>query len=262
MTSEDNNILEDHDLSLFQEPEGFRPRSPEPTFQVFERQPEHVEPGTLDRLTVRLVGSHPLWGHYLWNAAKCLSWYLDEHKELVRGNNVLELGAGAALPSFVAMLNGAEKVVITDYPDNILMQNIEYNLSNIFSNSQEREKFAVMGHIWGKDTRPLLNLISSNSSQSSDFVSPLFDLIILSDLIFNHSQHNALLSTCQSCLSPSGVALVFYTHHKPHLAHKDMNFFELAQKEFDFRVEKIYERRMTPMFEKDYGDVNDRATVH
>ena len=41
-----------------------------------------------------------------------------------------------------------------------------------------------------------------------------------------------------------------------------MNFFELAQKEFDFRVEKIYERRMTPMFEKDFGDVNDRATVH
>jgi predicted nicotinamide N-methyase len=66
--------------------------------------------GTLNRLTLRLVGSHPLWGHYLWNAAKCLSWYLDEHKEIVKGKNVLELGAGAALPSFVAMLNGAEKV--------------------------------------------------------------------------------------------------------------------------------------------------------
>jgi len=47
----------------------------------------------------------------------------------VVGDRILELGAGAAVPSMIAALRGASYVLITDYPDKELVENIKYNLS-------------------------------------------------------------------------------------------------------------------------------------
>jgi hypothetical protein len=44
---------------------------------------------------------------------------------------------------------------------------------------------------------------------------------------------------------------------------EDLVFFELAQQEpFNMKVEKVGEVKMTPMFEKDEGPAEIRATVH
>lgn len=43
---------------------------------------------------------------------------------------MLELGAGAGLPSLVCALNGASKVVVTDYPDAELIDNLRYNIEH------------------------------------------------------------------------------------------------------------------------------------
>lgn len=43
---------------------------------------------------------------------------------------MLELGAGAALPSIIASANGATKTVVTDYPDQELIDNMEYNIKS------------------------------------------------------------------------------------------------------------------------------------
>lgn len=43
---------------------------------------------------------------------------------------MLELGAGAGLPSLVCALNGAKQVVVTDYPDADLIENLRYNISH------------------------------------------------------------------------------------------------------------------------------------
>ncbi|RKP38602.1 hypothetical protein BJ085DRAFT_22297, partial [Dimargaris cristalligena] len=260
---------------------------PDPTFETFEREAENVQPGTPASVQVRLVGSHPLWGHMLWNAAKLFSHYLDAHKALVQGKNVLELGAGAALPSIVATLNGARRVVITDYPDIDLMNNIRFNVDRTLpgyttapgGSGQAR----VEGFLWGADSTPLLNLLadepsssSSTSSSSLDTITTItaakagnrkFDLIILCDLIFNHSQHTQLLRTCRECLDTSdpahpGEIYVFFTHHRPHLAHRDLAFFTKAQEEFGFESEEFMTRMMIPMFEKDQGPASVRATVH
>lgn len=40
-----------------------------------------------------------------------MSDYFDLNPEVVRGQTVLELGAGGALPSIVAACNGAKKVL-------------------------------------------------------------------------------------------------------------------------------------------------------
>lgn len=43
---------------------------------------------------------------------------------------MLELGAGAGLPSLVAAILGAQKVVVTDYPDGDLISNLEHNIAS------------------------------------------------------------------------------------------------------------------------------------
>lgn len=92
-----------------------------------------------------------------------------------------------------------------------------------------------------------------------------YDTIILCDLIFNHSQHRQLLKTCIDCLNksnPDSAVYVYFTHHRPKLMHKDMEFLELAQTAYNFLVERIEETKMWAMFEKDEGEESIRATVH
>lgn len=48
----------------------------------------------------------------------------------MRGKSVLELGAGSGLPSLVCALNGAVPVVVTDYPDPELVDNLRYNIAH------------------------------------------------------------------------------------------------------------------------------------
>lgn len=92
---------------MFSEPAEFNPPPPEPTFEIFTRAAKDKEP---QEMKLRLVGSHPLWAHHLWNAAKVFADWMDDHPQYTVGKSVLEIGAGAALPSFVAAVNGATKV--------------------------------------------------------------------------------------------------------------------------------------------------------
>ncbi|MCJ1306827.1 nicotinamide n-methyltransferase, partial [Agyrium rufum] len=88
---------------LFQEPADYYPPEKPATFASYEL----VSGETLD---LRLVGGNPLWGHMLWNAGKVTARYLEEHAEqLVKDKDVLELGAGAGLPSLVCQRRGARK---------------------------------------------------------------------------------------------------------------------------------------------------------
>jgi hypothetical protein len=104
-----------------------RPPTPDPTYATYIREEHGVRsPSDWKKINIRLVGSHPLWGHFLWvleyfcmkiltsfarwNASLALASYLDSNVELYKDRDVLELGAGGALPSIVTALNGARKV--------------------------------------------------------------------------------------------------------------------------------------------------------
>ncbi|KAF9264327.1 hypothetical protein L218DRAFT_926100 [Marasmius fiardii PR-910] len=245
---------------LYQEPP--RPPTPEPTVSVYQRLKKPDESDS--EVRIRLVGSHPLWGHYLWNSAICLSSYFEENAEsLCQDRSVLELGAGGGLPSIIASLNGAQRVVITDYPDAALVENMQYNVDQNIGDDQVRQHITVKDYIWGTPVQPLLDTLPSSTQG--------FDLIILSDLLFNHSQHDALLKTCEQTIRPAGslpddlsrgpCVLVFYTHHRPHLAHRDMVFFDKARKQ-GWKCDKIVERKYPPMFPDDPGAEEVRSTVH
>ena len=199
-------------------------------------------------------------GHFLWNAARVLSEYLQRHADVLsRDKDVLELGAGAGLPSFVMATLGAKNVVITDYPDQDLLENLKYNISTTIPLlPSPKPTIAVEGYLWGGSTSHLLSHLSSKTENPLAPSTPAalgFDTLILADLIFNHTEHAKLLQTVQSTLrrSPEARMLVFFSPHRPWLLHKDLAFFELA-KEGGLEVEKVVERVMEKaMFEVDRG---------
>lgn len=65
----------------------------------------------------------------VWDASKGLCDFLEAKPELVRGQRVIELGCGTALPGMVAAVLGASSVVLTDM-DEVLdspRQSVERN---------------------------------------------------------------------------------------------------------------------------------------
>lgn len=172
---------------------------------------------------------------------------------------MLELGAGAGLPSLVCALRGASRVVVTDYPDPDLIENLRYNIAHCLDADgragEEEEKvrrvesvLSAQGHLWGADTTAL---------------DPPFDVLILADLLFNHSEHAKLITTVQKTLrrSSDARALVYFTPYRPRLLDRDLAFFDLAA-EAGFVVEKKVETVMQDvMFEDDPGDQLLRRTV-
>ncbi|KAI9505963.1 hypothetical protein BX070DRAFT_187264 [Coemansia spiralis] len=246
---------------MFQEPEGFCLPPPEEKIEVFERHAEFVEQDSPNELRVNLLGTHPLWGHYLWNAAKTFANYLDSHKDIVRGRSVLELGAAGALPSLVAAINGASRVVITDYPDLDLVGNIRKTVSMNMPEKLDDGSVMVEGYKWGYDIERI-QMMSPDSSRT-------FDVLILCDLVFNHSEHGGLLRSVGELMKKpgqgsgcGGEAYVFFTHHRPWLAKKDMEFIERTQSELGLEVTRIVEQYTGAMFEDDPGDERVRGTVH
>lgn len=135
------------------------------------------------------------------------------------------------------------QVVVTDYPDPDLVTNLSENIRNCLLLPSPRN-IIEKGYIWGRDVAPLLSVIPAKEK---------FDLLILSDLLFNHSQHKALAETVRLTLAVDGRALVFFTPHRPWLYADDLKFFEVV-KELGFNVEKVLEEKLeAPMFEEDPG---------
>ena len=179
----------------------------------------------------------------------------------MQNKTVLELGAGAGLPSLICATQGASKVVVTDYPDADLVANLQHNI-DLNSNAgilSPAASLVAEGYRWGDSCSSLLSHLPSPSHKGEQG----FDLLILGDLLFNHSQHLALLDTVRQTLKRSATsqALVFFTPYRPWLLQKDLAFFDLAR-ESGFIVEKVLEEVMdSVMFESDPGDERLRRTV-
>jgi EEF1A N-terminal glycine/lysine methyltransferase len=174
---------------------------------------------------------------------------------LKKKSRILELGAAAAVPSFISAINDAECVVITDWPDPGLITNIQRNAQQNMPGLVDAGKIKVVGYQWGQDTADLLAALPDTSRK--------FDVIFLADLIFNHTEHNNLLKTCLSTLNDSGSLYVYFTHHVVKWADRDLKFFEIASSEsFGFDYELLESVRASAMFPDDVGDLDVRETVH
>ena len=68
-----------------------------------------------------------------------LSDYLLRNPTIYQSRRILELGAGAGLPSLVSAVSGADTIVVTDYPDQQLVENLRWNVEcNVNEDTRRR----------------------------------------------------------------------------------------------------------------------------
>lgn len=155
----------------------------------------------------------------------------------------------------MAAILGAQKVVVTDYPDAELIDNLAQNIATCSLLPQPATTVAAEGYLWGSSTESVLAHLPLSHQG--------FDILLLADLLFNHSCHDALASTIVGTLArtPDARALVFFTPYRPWLLEKDMAFFDLCRDK-GLEVDKVVEEVMEKvMFEEDKGDELLRRTV-
>jgi len=125
---------------------------------------------------------------------------------------------------------------VTDYPEPALIENLRLNVEetqNMMALHKPQCDIVAQGYLWGADTESLLEHLNHEGA-----VSPpqeggnKFDLLILGDLLFNHSEHTKLLLSIRRTLARSADAraVVFFTPYRPWLLAKDLAFFELVQR--------------------------------
>ena len=87
-----------------------------------------------------------------------------EQKALIVKSSVLELGAGAALPSLVAARVGAKSIVITDYPASSVLQAIRENVAANLSSPQSADSLRTVGLDWANPGTVLDDLKGESGS--------------------------------------------------------------------------------------------------
>lgn len=199
-------------------------------------------------VTLRLTA---LEGDLLWNAGRTSAEYLEQRAaELVEGKDILEIGAAAGVPSIVCAIKGARTVVMTDYPDPDLVNNMRQNAASATPLIPDGSHLHVAGYKWGAPTDEIMSYLPSGSQG--------FDLLIMADVVYSHREHGNLISTMQRTLkkSPDAIALVIFTPYQPWLLPKTEKFFPLAE-ENGFKVTKLFEKLMDKvLFENDPGVCN------
>ncbi|KAK3325333.1 hypothetical protein B0H66DRAFT_588117 [Apodospora peruviana] len=136
-----------------------------------------------------------LFSHYLWNSSLQLAEFIEAGTLLARhpkpkdgdngggggsgvmitaggsaeeifdvtGLSTIELGAGTALPSIMAALLGAKRVVVTDYPAPAVMETLRRNVSRVV-----RPEFAPLGRMIVAATVTVTSSTTTAASEDSD----------------------------------------------------------------------------------------------
>ncbi|CAG9571454.1 conserved hypothetical protein [Leishmania major strain Friedlin] len=232
---------------------------------------------------------HSLWGHKLWNAAKYLVKRMDARMIDVRGKSVIELGAGLGVPTLAAYKNGARLCVMTDYPDtdllDILTLNSETNCAPGDMDAdvkREMEEQARQQLANGGD----LDSVSADELEAAMrtrcYVEPLlwgkkediakvmqyttgcagYDIVILSDIIFNHVCNDDLADTLAMLLAknPHAAGYCVFSHHRAYKQLHDFEFFDKCVRR-GLRYEHLDEEDYPMMFPEDRGPESVRQPV-
>ena len=142
----------------------------------------------------------PLHASSIWNSSLFLAdhiheLHLDHHISLVHADGreklrVLELGAGAGLPSIlISRCYNHVDVFVSDYPDDELIRSLRTNVeTNGVSN-----KCRVIPHAWGEAWFAYLQESSEVPSEDKGQM----DVIFAADTLWNSQTHQTLLNSLQ-----------------------------------------------------------------
>ncbi|KAJ5655703.1 hypothetical protein N7507_007653 [Penicillium longicatenatum] len=223
------------------------PSYPEQSNKPSEKatEKEKVEDGAND-----VDNSRKLFAHFVWNSGLVVAEGVENAHVLqtegtavteaqketidiwnVKGESVLELGAGAALPSLICALANASKVTATDHPSSpALKGTIGYNMDHNLSKRTPTPsaEVSIHPHEWGVLTDTFAEQNKGGYSR-----------IIAADCFWMVSQHENITRTMQWFLAPGGKVWIVAGFHTGRAI--VAGFFEMALKH-GFEIEKIFER--------------------
>ncbi|GAC96205.1 hypothetical protein PHSY_003785 [Pseudozyma hubeiensis SY62] len=167
-----------------------------------------------------------LFAHHQWDAGLYLADLIAEQSHGgvaqgkqeerrfvdVRDKTVVELGAGTGLPGLVACVMGADRTVITDYPDTHVIDNLERNLDLALVPSRKgkerelnpyyteaRKRVQVLGLGWGNADEEARVLRASRSLSESEAIEG-YDLVLAADVLWVSSAHPLLIHSIRKLL--------------------------------------------------------------
>jgi EEF1A N-terminal glycine/lysine methyltransferase len=169
-------------------------------------------------------GNWSLYASYVWASALHLVDHLDRLEALYlpkdscdavdqyRQLSVLELGAGAGLPSILIsrFMSSRARVIVSDYPDPLIIRALEHNIQ---SNGLEKYCKAA-GYAWGEDTLSLQNALFSlpanmQKIDQENATSNLFDVVVAADTLWNSETHAILVKTLCMTLKKSATSRAY-----------------------------------------------------
>ncbi|KAL9956610.1 hypothetical protein ACROYT_G038109 [Oculina patagonica] len=138
----------------------------------------------------------PQYGMFTWPAAPVLAQFVWYNREQVKGKQIIEIGAGTALPGLVASLCGAH-VTLTDkeeYPE--CLENCR---RSCHANGQDSVK--VVGITWGQFTPNLFKLDKA-------------DIILGSDCFYDSKDFDDILATISFLMKKNPLAKFWTTYQE------------------------------------------------
>lgn len=207
----------------------------------------HERVGTITARTREKSKNDALFADDIWPGSILMANTIADTPLYCENRCVLELGAGAALPSLVCGKLNPKILVISDFPDETILESIELSLEENSIHKGHDEGIVVIGHKWGESVEDLLEPLRRAFHNTDLCCYPeRFDLVLLSELLWKdtYRSHFALLKSLKACLKPDGEALVSLAHRPTddfeHSRERDMEFFSLAQTaEFGFQVDLL-----------------------
>jgi len=212
------------------------------------------------------TGSDEVWqstGLTLWKASKYLCDYMVKHADELRGQRVLELGAGLGLNGVLAHRLAAESVVITDGDSDAMVElrkNIKANrrrvvpqtekVTNDDADQQQQQEISAAQMIWGKESAHTFLESIQFASPSSPLSSLKFSVIIASDIIYAAIVIDPLWETARALLRyPNGQFWMAFAVRKVPVT---IDFVLQKAQEYGFRYELVDSQ----VDGYDYGDDN------
>ncbi|KAA1472415.1 hypothetical protein DENSPDRAFT_778485 [Dentipellis sp. KUC8613] len=160
--------------------------------EVHDRDNQHCfSYGPLTLTTARKANT--LLADHVFSPSLLLAERIERKLFPVKGRTMIELGAGTAVPSFVASIlpEPPSLVVATDYPDAGILGNLKSNLERNRGSINNDCKVYCDGYEWGQDT------VSERAPASA----PGFDIVVLSDLLHFDRAHPDLIASLTALLA-------------------------------------------------------------
>ena len=145
-----------------------------------------------------------LMAHYVWQSSMTLADRLARGLPVdVAGRNVLELGAGAALPSIAAARRGASRVLATDFPDPGIVAAMRRNVDANCGALDPGQHVAAAGFEWGAPPADVL----------AAFQGEPVHVVLMADTLWMERAHAALVDSLAALAGPDTRVVAAFMDH-------------------------------------------------